>query len=301
MVRPIWSSVCIGLVAACLGACSGEPGPGEERGPAQAHPPGEGTAAQPPPPAAPVPREAKALAERLASTHETLAAAIDRWRADGDLGAFPPPREVTLWALHQQRIHLLLTARPALAPQVLPLLPATSAAHARATIRARRGLGEITPPTPGRYRTGPPEPPLRLLAHYREAQRRFGVPWPTLAAVNFVESAFGRMRNSSAAGAQGPMQFIPSTWDAYGMGGDVNDPRDAIMGAANYLRASGASGDLAGALYAYNPSDHYVRAVLAYAGRIRRDRRAFLGYYSWQVFVRVPGGGTRRITGPRPF
>jgi hypothetical protein len=301
MVRPIWSSVCIGLVAACLGACSGEPGPGEERGPAQAQPPGEGTAAQPPPSAAPVPREAKALAERLASTHETLAAAIDRWRADGDLGAFPPPREVTLWALHQQRIHLLLTARPALARQVLPLLPATSAAHARATIRARRGLGEITPPTPGRYRTGPPEPPLRLLAYYREAQRRFGVPWPTLAAVNFVESAFGRMRNSSAAGAQGPMQFIPSTWDAYGMGGDVNDPRDAIMGAANYLRASGASGDLAGALYAYNPSDHYVRAVLAYAGRIRRDRRAFLGYYSWQVFVRVPGGGTRRITGPRPF
>ena len=122
-----------------------------------------------------------------------------------------------------------------------------------------------------------------------------------LAAVNFVESAFGRMRNSSAAGAQGPMQFIPSTWDAYGMGGDVNDPHDAIMGAANYLSASGAPGDLTGALYAYNPSDLYVRAVLAYAGRIRRDRDAFLSYYSWQVFVRLPEGGTRRITGPRPF
>ena len=122
-----------------------------------------------------------------------------------------------------------------------------------------------------------------------------------LAAVNFVESAFGRMRNSSAAGAQGPMQFIPSTWDAYGMGGDVNDPHDAIMGAANYLSASGAPGDLTGALYAYNPSNLYVRAVLAYAGRIRRDRDAFLSYYSWQVFVRQPQGGTRRITGPRPF
>jgi membrane-bound lytic murein transglycosylase B len=122
-----------------------------------------------------------------------------------------------------------------------------------------------------------------------------------LAAVNFVESAFGRMRNSSAAGAQGPMQFIPSTWDAYGMGGDVNDPHDAIMGAANYLSASGAPGDLTGALYAYNPSDLYVRAVLSYAGRIRRDRDAFLSYYSWQVFVRQPQGGTRRITGPRPF
>ena len=94
------------------------------------------------------------------------------------------------------------------------------------------------------------------------------------------------------------MQFIPSTWEAYGMGGDVNDPRDAILGAANYLSASGAPGDLTGALYAYNPSDLYVRAVLAYTERIRRG--AFLSYYSWQVFVRVPGG-TRRITGPRPF
>jgi len=94
------------------------------------------------------------------------------------------------------------------------------------------------------------------------------------------------------------MQFIPSTWQAYGMGGDVNDPRDAIMGAANYLRASGAPGDVPAALYAYNPSSLYVRAVLAYSGRIRRDRRAFLSYYAWQVFVRAPGGGTRRITGP---
>ena len=84
------------------------------------------------------------------------------------------------------------------------------------------------------------------------------------------------------------------------MGGDVNDPRDAIMGAANYLSASGARRDLPAALFAYNPSSLYVRAVLAYAGRIRRDRRAFLSYYSWQVFVRKPGGGTRRITGPGP-
>jgi membrane-bound lytic murein transglycosylase B len=183
---------------------------------------------------------------------------------------------------------------------VLPRLARRLAAHLRATFRARRGLARITPPTPGRYRTGPPEPPARLLAHYREAQRRFGVPWPVLAAVNFVESGFGRMRNSSAAGAQGPMQFIPSTWRAYGMGGDVNDPHDAILGAANYLRASGAPGALRRALFAYNPSSLYVRAVLAYAGRIRSDRRAFLSYYSWQVFVRVPGGGARRITGPQP-
>jgi soluble lytic murein transglycosylase-like protein len=254
--------------------------------------------AAPPGPNAPIPREPPALADRLAATDRALVAAVDRWRADEGLDRYPPPRDVTLHALHQQRIHLLLTGRPGLAAEVLPLLPGRSRAHVRATIRARRGLGRITPPTPGRYRTGPAEPPRRLLSHYREAQRRFGVPWRVLAAVNFVESAFGRMRNSSAAGAQGPMQFIPSTWEAYGIGGDVNDPHDAIMGAANYLSASGAPGDLRGALYAYNPSDLYVRAVLAYEDRMRRDPGAFLSYYSWQVFVRVPGG-TRRITGPR--
>jgi membrane-bound lytic murein transglycosylase B len=118
-----------------------------------------------------------------------------------------------------------------------------------------------------------------------------------LAAVNLVESAYGRLRNTSTAGAQGPMQFIPSTWDAYGMGGDVRDPRDAILGAANYLSASGAPGDIRGALYAYNPSADYVNAVLAYAERIRRDPRAFFSYYAWQVYVRTTAG-TRRITGP---
>jgi hypothetical protein len=295
-MRRSW--LCVGALAACLAGCSGDSGPGTE--PAAV---GQGRqdAVSPPEPAASIPREAGALAERLSATQRALAGEIDRWREGGDLGTYPPPREVTLWALHQQRIHLLLTGRPKLAREVLPLLPPDTAGHLRATIRARRGLGEITPPTPGRYRTGPPEPAARLLAHYREAQRRFGVPWPVLAAANFIESAFGRMRNSSAAGAQGPMQFIPSTWRAYGMGGDVHDPHDAILGAANYLRASGAPGDLPGALYAYNPSDLYVRAVLAYAERIRRDRHAFLSYYSWEVFVRTPGGGTRRITGPRRF
>ena len=293
-----WTSLCTIALVASLAACNGDAANEGETSPAARQ---ETAPAQAPAPSAPIPRDPNTLAERLTSTDRQLAAAIDAWREDGDLGSHPPPREVTLHALHQQRIHLLLTGRPALARAVLPQLPAGAAAHLRATIRARRGLGEITPPTPGRYRTGPPEPPARLLAHYREARRRFGVPWRVLAAVNFVESAFGRMRNSSAAGAQGPMQFIPSTWDAYGMGGDVNDPHDAIMGAANYLRASGAPGDLTGALYAYNPSDLYVRAVLAYSGRIRRDRHAFLSYYGWQVFVRVPGGGTRRITGPRPF
>jgi hypothetical protein len=258
-----------------------------------------GQAPEPPAPNASLPRKPAALAERLTQTERELASAVDRWRAQGSLETYPPPDAVTLWALHQQRIHLFLTPRERLAEQVVALLPSGVAAHLEATFRARRGLEKITPATPGRYRTAAPEPPARLLAYYRRAQRRFRVGWPVLAAINFVESAFGRLRNSSAAGAQGPMQFVPSTWEAYGLGGDINDPRDAILGAANYLHANGAPGRLRNALYRYNPSELYVNAVLAYTARIRRDPRAFFAYYSWQVFVRVPGG-TRRITEPPP-
>ena len=67
------------------------------------------------------------------------------------------------------------------------------------------------------------------------------------------------------------MQFMPATWRAYGLGGDVHDRDDAILGAANYLRASGAARDLRAALYAYNHSDRYVDAVATFAAQMRRD------------------------------
>ncbi len=251
-----------------------------------------------PAPTAPIPRESAPLAEHLVTTHRALDGAVERWRADGNVRRGRPPEEVTLWALHEQRIHLILAKRRELASRVLALTPGRIAAHVRATLRAKRELNALyVPVTRSHWKTGPARPAGRLLDHYREAHRRFGVPVHVLAAVNLVESAFGRLRNTSTAGAQGPMQFIPSTWAAYGMGGDIRDPRDAILGAANYLRASGAPGDLRGALHAYNPSDHYVNAVLAYANRVRRDPRAFFSYYSWQVYVRTTAG-TRRITGP---
>ena len=140
-----------------------------------------------------------------------------------------PPEDVTLYALDQQRIHILLSARPRLARAVLADLPGRIAAHARASIRARRMLGRLsTPQSPTSFKTGPAQPAGRLLSYYREAQKRFGVSWRVLAAVNLVESAFGRMRNHSTAGAQGPMQFIPATWAAYGMGGE--HPRSAGRG-----------------------------------------------------------------------
>jgi len=96
-----------------------------------------------------------------------------------------------------------------------------------------------------------------------------------------VESSFGRLRNQSTAGARGPMQFIPATWRSYGLGGDVDDPRDAILGAANYLHANGAPAHIRRALFAYNRSLLYVDAVARFASRIRRDPRAYYAYYAW--------------------
>jgi membrane-bound lytic murein transglycosylase B len=147
-------------------------------------------------------------------------------------------------------------------------------------------------------KVGPAPPAARLLGWYREAQRRFHIRWQVLAAINFVESAFGKVRNTSTAGAQGPMQFEPATWRAYGLGGNIHDPHDAILGAANYLAANHGATRERDALHHYNPSQLYVDAVARYANRITRDSHAFFRYYSWQVYFRTRTG-YRRVSGPR--
>jgi membrane-bound lytic murein transglycosylase B len=128
-------------------------------------------------------------------------------------------------------------------------------------------------------------------------EEEHGVGWYYLAAIHLVETRMGRIRGLSEAGAQGPMQFLPATWREYGMGGDIDKPRDSILAAANYLRRAGAREDIDRALFAYNHSTSYVRAIRRFAKRMRADQRAFLTYYAWQVFVRTPAG-VRRLTGP---
>ena len=127
-----------------------------------------------------------------------------------------------------------------------------------------------------------PPPPSTLLGYFKAAQARFGVAWQYLAAIEFIETRFGRVVGLSTAGAEGPMQFLPATWARYGSG-NVHDQRAAIFGAARFLVASGRRDDIAGALYHYNPSADYVRAVTDYADRMRGDARAYFGYYFWQV------------------
>ena len=93
------------------------------------------------------------------------------------------------------------------------------------------------------------------------------------------------------------MQFLPATWRAYGLGGDVHDPHDAILGAANYLHASGAPGNLRRALYAYNRSTLYVDAVLAYA-RVMARRPARVLRLPRLAGLCPHAVGYRRLTKP---
>lgn len=190
---------------------------------------------------------------------------------------------------HVQQVALrALAGRPEWDGEVASRLPEAARAGVATEVGAGRELAALLRrprETLPAWRIVEPPPPDELRRLYGEAEARFGVPWQYLAAVHLTETRMGRIRGTSSAGAQGPMQFLPSTWAAYGLGGDIHDTGDAINGAANYLAANGgARGDLANALYRYNPSPRYVNAVTAYAERIRADERAFLGYWGWQVY-----------------
>jgi len=230
------------------------------------------------------PSGAPSLAADLTTTSNALRDAIAAWRRDGDPGTGDAPPEVAALAARVDAIHRTLAEHRRLARRTLERLSARLRADARDVIAARRALAVLNRPRPGRkppkVRRGPPEPADVLRDHYRDARDRSGVSATLLAAVNLVESDFGRVRNHSVAGAQGPMQFMPATWRSYGRGGDVHDPRDAILGAARFLAASGARRDEAGALYRYNPSSLYVTAVSRYARVLRRDPLAYYALYA---------------------
>jgi murein DD-endopeptidase MepM/ murein hydrolase activator NlpD len=116
------------------------------------------------------------------------------------------------------------------------------------------------------------EIPPFLMPIYLSASRAYGVPWPVLAAINKIETDFGRDLSVSSAGAIGWMQFMPEEWKVWGVDAnsdgyaDPYDPADAIFAAARYLHYAGAGTDLRGAIFAYNHANWYVDEVLQSAG-----------------------------------
>jgi len=128
------------------------------------------------------------------------------------------------------------------------------------------------------------EPVDSLLDDYRTAAARTGVDWSYLAAINYLESDFGRNDGPSAAGALGPMQFLPATWADYGAGGDIMSPRDAVLAAAEFLRANGAPADYDRAILRYNHDADYVAAVDSFAAALRADPFWLTRLYYWSTF-----------------
>jgi soluble lytic murein transglycosylase-like protein len=242
--------------------------------------------------ASPITRAASPAARPLSSTDPAMppvdprafAGELDRAQLTIDNASSSFADLESAGGLQQLATAALARAPRAVQRAILGRLAPATASTMRANLVAAGTLSRLVVPRVSfpHWRIVSPPPPPTLLRYFRAAQSQFGIGWEYLAAIEFVETKFGRVHGLSPAGAQGPMQFMPATWKVYGHG-DVHNPRDAIFGAARYLVASGARGDIAGALYHYNPSADYVIAVESYARRMRADPRAYYGYYYWQV------------------
>jgi hypothetical protein len=182
--------------------------------------------------------------------------------------------------------------------------PAGTPRHGAASA-APPSPSSVTPPLPSTLGTsttlGVPSffidsfsiPPF-LLPIYQAAGAAYGIPWQVLAAINEVETDYGRDLSVSSAGAEGWMQFMPSTWAQYGV--DVNrsgyrdpyNPADAIFAAARYLAAAGGAKDIRAAIFAYNHSQAYVTSVLLRARLLGGTPPALLGAITGLTEARFP-------------
>jgi Transglycosylase SLT domain len=164
--------------------------------------------------------------------------------------------------------------------------------------------------TPRRARVGVPNvvldrfgiPPF-LVPIYQAAGMQHGIRWEILAAINEIETGYGRNLNISSAGAVGWMQFMPATWAAYGvdanLDGDADpyNPVDAIFAAARYLEAAGARTDIRKAVFAYNHASWYVDSVLMRAQAIGGVTSDVVGSLTGLVQGRFPAHGKATYTG----
>ncbi|MDG4666328.1 lytic transglycosylase domain-containing protein [Mycobacterium sp. 236(2023)] len=200
--------------------------------------------------------------------------------------------EAAAAARRQQKSYRVLARHPEWDVVARPRVPRQLLDVYDRNIDARRQLAAMGrgKPTLPAWRIAPPLPAAELLGYYRKAEAASGVAWNYLAAINFVETAFGRISGVSTAGAQGPMQFMPSTFATYGAGTDIHSPHDSIMAAGRFLAAHGFTRDRDHALYRYNNSRQYVRAINQYAAVIAAHPADFAGYHRWDVYYNSVAG-----------
>jgi murein DD-endopeptidase MepM/ murein hydrolase activator NlpD len=136
--------------------------------------------------------------------------------------------------------------------------------------------------------------PIFLLPLYQAAGIQYGVRWEILAAINEIETDYGRNLNVSSAGALGWMQFMPATWRQWGVDAnkdkrkDPFNPADAIFAAARYLKAAGYEQDPRRAIFAYNHADWYVDSVMLRARLISGVPADLVGSLTGLTEARFP-------------
>lgn len=220
-----------------------------------------------------------------ASTNDGLAAQI-RTAEAAIADPSTPPDELRRQAHIQQVAYRTLANDQARREAVFGLLGdlrLIAETNVSANMKLRSMIKEPRTALPP-WRILTPAPASELLGYYKQAEAELGVPWYYLASIHLVETRMGRIRGNSEANAQGPMQFLPATWEQYGNGGDIQSNKDAIAAAARYLKRNGAPNDMRNALFNYNRDARYVDAVLAFGDRMKADERAYSGYHGWQVY-----------------
>ncbi len=195
-------------------------------------------------------------------------------------------------AQQQQFAYRRLADDPTLWGEVAPLIDEAFRHDAQLQVSARlqfNGMHTRPIETLPAWSIEDPTPADDLLQHTMDAAANSDVPWQYLAAVNLVETGMGRIRGLSTAGAQGPMQFLPTTWPGFSEPGeDIEDPRDALFAAGRFLRSHGmAEGRISASLFRYNNSNRYVRAVEAYAELMLSHPRAYEAFHAWQIAYRT--------------
>jgi murein DD-endopeptidase MepM/ murein hydrolase activator NlpD len=159
--------------------------------------------------------------------------------------------------------------------------PAAAPAHELPSSTVPNAPGSVASPSP----IPPANPAVFSFDQLRDLWQRagsaYGVPWQVLGAINKIESNFGQNMGPSSAGAVGWMQFMPSTWERWGLDADGDgianpwDPEDAVFAAARYLAAAGAQEDISRAIFAYNHAQWYVDDVLNLASQLDSGDFAF--------------------------
>ena len=196
-------------------------------------------------------------------------------------------------AHEQQMLYRHIARNPDWILPLWEIVPDELFATVERHVTARQAISSLSTAEPGgnvpAWEIIEPLPADELLALYRQASEATGIDWAYLAAINLLETGFGRIDGISIAGAQGPMQFLPTTWEEVS-DGDIRDPYDAIPAAARYLVRRGGPEDMQRALWGYNNSDYYVTSISAYADLFRADLANFYAAHQWEIHYSSSAG-----------